>query len=404
MPIICRLPGGSKGNGSGSSDLQLNIFTQPDEPETKDGIWVQRSNTHKKIVVDNLISASGEWSDMSTAPISFDNTKPVLLNGNIIAFDHACNLWTFDGTAWTQIGNNSAGISGQLCTLNNVLYCASGWGPLDSTGENWGPALFRWTGSDWTKIVNISVSDSDTIYVNSCVVHNGYIYMFKMVTNSNGIQSTQLLRSNGSSFTSVASSSYIVGVKGNGVVFNSKIYWLGDYANSDYTIEINPCMITSTGSNISVPSANDTPFSSSNSMMWSANVFDNIIHTFVSVSSNVYKHYTFDGNTWTKLFDMTHTIQMYLCAYNTRLYAFGSNQIMYYSKTHDKYPAHTLILQIADTHDGPYLTSLVDVSSIVTNGRFLTNFNDVFFVGESGLETTDPIYYGDGSKWVKFKN
>ena len=180
------------------------------------------------------------------------------------------------------------------------------------------------------------------------------------------------------------------------------IYWLGDYMYGDGSVDVPICLFTYNGSSLSLPSSNNTPFSSS--ALWYPYVFDNIVHAFVLVSKNTYKHYTFDGSTWTKLFDMTHTIQMYLCAYNTRLYAFGSNQIMYYSKTHDKYPEHTLILQIADTHDGPYSAALVNVSSIVSNGRFLTNFNDVFFVGESGLETTDPIYYGDGSKWVKFKN
>ena len=142
MPVICRLPGGSQGSDGGSSDLQLNIFTQPDEPETKDGIWVQKANSHKKIVVDNLISTSGEWSDKSITPFTFDAySRPVLLGEKIVAFDGANNLWSFDGTTWTKIGDNSSGGFGQLCVLNNTLYAICDSFSLDSTGSNFGYAL-----------------------------------------------------------------------------------------------------------------------------------------------------------------------------------------------------------------------------------------------------------------------
>ena len=409
MPVICRLPGGSKGSGESSSDLQLNIFTQPDAPETKDGIWVQRSNTHKKIVVDNLISASGEWTDMSKIPFTTmkNMLSPVLYNSNIVMFDSSNNLWSFNGSTWTKIGDDSVYVTGVLCVLNNTLYCISDWAQLDSTGNNWGPALFKWTGTAWSKIVNIPISDTDILFLCSCTVMNGYMYILKQVTNtSTYVTTTQLLRSSGSSFTTVATNSYAIDPQsGNGVSLNNKLYWLGEYYDSNNSsTNVSKCMITSTGSALSLPSSNNTPFWSS--AQWRAAVFDSIIHAFVKVASNDYEHYTFDGSTWTKLFDMNNLGWMYLCAFNARLYAFsnpGTNS-MYYSKTHDKYPEHTLILQIADSHDGPYETALVNTSSLVTNGRFVTKFNDVFFVGESGLETADPIYYGDGSKWVKFKN
>ena len=79
---------------------------------------------------------------------------------------------------------------------------------------------------------------------------------------------------------------------------------------------------------------------------------------------------------------------------------------MYFSKTHEKHDPYTLVLQISNSHDGPYSTAFVNASSLITgeNNRFVSNFDDVFFIGEDGIDTTDPIYYGDGTKWVKFKN
>ena len=404
MPVICRLPGGSQGSDSGSSDLQLNIFTQPDEPETKDGIWVQKANSHKKIVVDNLISTSGEWSDKSTTPFTFDAySRPVLLGDKIIAFDSANNLWSFDGTTWTKIGDNSSGGFGQLCVLNNTLYAICDSFSLDSTGSNFGHALIKWTGSTWVRAGTLPSSDTDMPEPESCVVYNNYIYMLSLSYNSStGTNQTKLLRSNGSTFSTVATYNYTVYAKGNGVAFNSNIYWLGNYTNNS-SVDITCCMLTSNGSSITFPSTNNTVFGSVDTF-WYPEVFDSIIHLLSYPASGGYGHYTFDGSTWTKMFDMGSVSSMDLCVYNTRLYAMGGNTIMYYSKTHEKYDPHTLILQIADTHDGPYTTALVKTSDIIPNSRFITNFDDVFFVGESGLETTDPIYYGDGSKWVKFKN
>ena len=127
MPVICRLPGGSQGSGGGgSSDLQLNIFTQPDEPETKDGIWVQKANSHKKIVVDNLISTSGEWSEISTAPLTFRTyqARSVLFNNKIVTFNTGCDLWSFDGSTWTLMyRHGDEWVDGQLAVINNTLYC-----------------------------------------------------------------------------------------------------------------------------------------------------------------------------------------------------------------------------------------------------------------------------------------
>lgn len=401
MPVICRLPGGS-GNGSGeTSELSLNIFTQPDEPEIKDGLWIQRANSHKKIVVDNLISTSGEWSNIYDAPFKFEAVKPALYNGQIMAFDSSYNLWAFDGSTWTQVGSDSSNIYGPLCVVNNALFCVCSNAQLDSEGYTYGPAIFKWNGTTWTKTANIPVSDMDMISVDSCVVYNNYIYMFKIVTNSSaGNQTTQLMKTNGSSFSTAASSNYVIYSYGHGVALNDTIYWLGYYFNSSSTVDISLCLITSNGRTITLPSTNNTPFTS---VAWNTDVFDSIIHGILHVS-DVYMHYTFDGTTWTKLFDMSQTYETYPCAYNTRLYILGNTKYMYYSKTHEKYEPHTLILQIADTHDGPYVTALVKTSDVVENSRFLTNFNDVFFVGDSGLETTDPIYYGNGTKWIKFKN
>ena len=71
------------------------------------------------------------------------------------------------------------------------------------------------------------------------------------------------------------------------------------------------------------------------------------------------------------------------------------------AKTYDPY---TLIIQRGDTNNGVYITAFADMSVIAgSNNRFQTGFDDAWYFGASAFETT-PIYYGNGSSWVKFKN
>ena len=53
MPTINRLPIGGGASSSGAAGL--NIFTQPNEPEKKDGIWIQTGNQYEKIITDARI-------------------------------------------------------------------------------------------------------------------------------------------------------------------------------------------------------------------------------------------------------------------------------------------------------------------------------------------------------------
>lgn len=51
MPAINKLPVG----GASSGAAGLNIFTQSNEPEKKDGIWIQTGNQYEKIITDARI-------------------------------------------------------------------------------------------------------------------------------------------------------------------------------------------------------------------------------------------------------------------------------------------------------------------------------------------------------------
>ena len=398
MPISCKLAGGSGGSNSGDG-ASLNIFTQPNEPDIKDGIWIKKTNSHKKIVVDNRISTEGEWSNIITdCPLRIvQNAKPVIY-GNTIAVvaDDDTGLWTFDGETWTNIGGKPPiGYNGVSIVLNNILYFLGGYGDLYEQGIEMDKGICKWDGMKWTGATSLPF---EMTYRFGIAVYNGYIYC---LTPDFTNEKTYLWRSSGSGFTKVATMNYVVSNVSGGFVYNNKIYWILNYYDSSSTYY--QVMATCNGSSVTL-NAGSIPFIKNDTLI-SGVLYNDVIHTILKFyNTGEYKHYKYDGSTWTYMFTMPG--EMFLCPFNTRLYAFGGIQRMYFSKTHEKYDPHTLVLQISSSHDGPYSTAFVNTSSFITgeNNRFVSNFDDVLFIGEDGIDTTDPIYYGDGTKWVKFKN
>lgn len=403
MPLSCKLAGGSGGSGTGDG-TSLNIFTQPNEPDIKDGIWVKKMNTHKKIVVDNRISSEGEWSDIITdCPISIGHSsRPVFYGNDIVSVsDNGTGMYAFDGTSWTKIADQPP--IGTRCTpmvLNETLYVLGGNGGLYDQGIEYGKGFCKWNGTSWTGSTSLPFDFNNQL---GFAVYNGYMYCLEPdYTNIK----TYLWRSNGNGFTKVSTINCVV-MDGEAFVYNNKIYWVMSYytnnsSGSAYS-DAYGVLCTCNGSTITLNVGN-TPITSTSSTgsLISATAYDEYVHSIFSIGG--YKHYKYDGSTWTNMFSMPGS--MWLCPFNTRLYAFGETQRMYFSKTHEKYDPHTLVLQISDSHDGPYQTAIINASSVITgeNNRFVSNFDDAFFIGEDGIDTTDPIYYGNGTQWVKFKN
>ena len=72
------------------------------------------------------------------------------------------------------------------------------------------------------------------------------------------------------------------------------------------------------------------------------------------------------------------------------------------------YDPNTIILYKGDQHNGTYLTAIADTSSIIDDGnnnnRFISGFDDAVYFADSAFDWGAPMYYGDGSQWIKFKN
>lgn len=140
-------------------------------------------------------------------------------------------------------------------------------------------------------------------------------------------------------------------------------------------------------------------------------------------SGNVYtSHYIWNksSDTYTdigKLYDYgnankktLYTKNNYL-AYIGSIYTSASNDTSYYlykyTTPENVYDSQTLIIQKGYTNDGKYITNIADTSAIEgdgANNRFPSGFDDCFYFADSAFDWDAPMYYGDGTQWIKFKN
>lgn len=98
-------------------------------------------------------------------------------------------------------------------------------------------------------------------------------------------------------------------------------------------------------------------------------------------------------------------------AYIGSIYTSASNDTSYYlykyTTPENVYDSQTLIIQKGYTNDGKYITNIADTSAIEgdgANNRFPSGFDDCFYFANTAFDWSAPMYYGDGTQWIKFKN
>ena len=92
----------------------------------------------------------------------------------------------------------------------------------------------------------------------------------------------------------------------------------------------------------------------------------------------------------------------------------GTKTINTYQLSPNVYSPQTLILQRNTSENGTYRTGIFDLNSVVDKSlqpliegdanRCLYGFNDCYYFADTAFDWTAPMYYGDGTQWIKFKN
>ena len=375
-----------------------------DEPEKKDGIWVQTNNQYENIYLHEKYAnyATGVWSPVSTLPYEFNRGSAVVYNNELHIlggdFGNGNEKYThyhykWNGSTWVNVDTLPYRIVGNYHAVvyNNEMHLiGNSYSSFDVDYH------YKWNGSTWVQLNNTAfssgsfvvydnsiygicrTSDADNLYkwnsINDTwdrvhylphgiwqdsipVIYNGEIHVFDncYYYESGSHQTTKHYKWNGSTWEFVGSTPYYFGI-GSAVVYNNELHFLGG--------------------------------GSSNS------------------GQSTHYHYKWNGSTWSSVSTLPCKLyDGFAVVYN------GGIHIGQIDKTHCQfqspekvYEPNTLIInKSTSTGTGKYCTMICS-PAIKNNQRFLTGFDDVFYFADTAFDWNAPMYYGNGSQWIKFKN
>ena len=190
---------------------------------------------------------------------------------------------------------------------------------------------------------------------------------------------------------------------GSAVVYNGEIHILGSAGNrtSHYKWD------GSTWTSVST-----LPFSF---YYGSAVVYNGEIHILGGNGGSSISHYKWNGSSWAKVSTLPYIFyEGSAVVYDKSIYIIGtiggtkidSKSYVAFTFPEKPFNPYTLIIQRGNTSSGVYQACLVNTFDDIVgeNNRLLTGFDDIWYFLETKLDTSSPVYYGDGTKWIKFKN
>lgn len=369
------------------------------EPEKKDGIWIKTNNQYEHILINQKYSnyQSGVWSN--DTPIPYDYYYAV------------CNI-SYNNAIYT------IGVNGIVCKYSNGV-----WTRYTATF----PELS--SGGKFAAIYNdkLYLANKDIVYVyNDITTYNksipiGYdidgdaialfIYNNSIYCMGYGDPYMVTYKINTNTDTATKITNYVNRCDGDWIdigIINGHIYII--YGWTLYLVDnIDDIKNTSIHAKLTIPG-----LSNYKSTPGGTCFKDNMMHIFYDKY-----HYVTNGNTLTQICTLPNNHLHYYsngCVFHDDIHLIGGNINHTYGATitdHIKfqspekvYSPNTLIINRGNSNSGVYLTAINDNSEVIkgNNNRFVSGFDDCFYFADSAFDWNSPMYYGDGSRWIKFKN
>lgn len=379
--------------------FKSNVFMQETEPETKEGIWLQGDKLVDKIeVVDNLLSADGEWdlTLKATIPTDIENNRA----GACAVGDY---IYIFGGTNTSDIYKyNIVEDSYEKLEVENppsFFYCGitSVGTDIYIVGSHVAPSsaidLYKFDTLTNTS-TNLGRIPND-IDGGDCVAINNIIYIFA------GTKSVNKYDINTNEYTKLAD--VPENMRGMKVCTDGiDIYLFGGY-DTQHAYKYN--VSTDTYSPI-----DDVPYNNRTCRCIGLNA-NMYIFGGNEDTNDSYKCYRYDtiSNEYIQLDDIPNKYSRGALALadtsdTFSFYLFGGDtvpdKLQIYRIPTKTFSDNTIIV---DQSTDLYKTQIYANENI--KGRLLYGFNDVYYnTTENGLNNILPTYYGTGTEWIKFKN
>ena len=397
----------------------LNVFTQETEPETKEGVWIQTANPHQSVAVgstkyENSVGYDGvEWEKLYDG--SFPYGYPSGYRVPLVVFDNkiyqlnayntdptVINIYDINTGSWTQTFSNIGGYprGGSISYSAAVVYKNEIHilgGVYRGTDTSYSKYHYKYDGTSWS-----NVSTLPYIFSGGCaIVYRNEIHI---LGSRDGSYSTCHYKYDGKSWSKVSTLPYGF-YFGSAVVYNDEIHILGTM-NSSHSKDHYKYDGTSWSKVSTLPY---------NFYDGSAVVYHNEIHILGGRYAPESKyHYKFDGTSW----ESVTTLPYQFCdggavVYNDEIHIVNSSTSPYQfhyrirgkSAIESCNGTKIAIYQNPSNAAGVYATNFISGVPITgENNKFPFGFDDVYYIDDSGNVEESPTYYGNGTRWIKFKN
>lgn len=411
--------GGNFGDGNGG---KLNIYTQLAEPAKKEGIWVKTEQKYSKIVNDLELWFSNAWNDETLktyapiprtflkgdcASVGTDIYLPAGCDNT--STDHSNSLFHKYNTLtneWTQLSSTPASVMyHQTVSIGNFVYFIGG---ITSTGDL-GTTMYKYdtVNNTWTKLTNIPFTCR--LHCANAVGSNIY------VTGGNGSSGTEKMHYKYDTLTDAWTklTDVPIGItSASSDVVGTKIYYFGGIgSSSSFNATYSYDTLTNTWTKLT-----NVPYNHYNGSCSAVGTDIYLTGSSYYVDTSDKSHakgfckYSTLTDTWTKLDDLsTMTYYHCSCVVNGNMYILGGyynpTKVRAFNSTSKIYEDRTLVLYKTNSYLGVYMVELITPQKGYTgvNTRILSGFDNVYMYLNGTLQQNLETYYGDGTKWVKFK-
>ena len=395
-------------SGDESSALSLNVFTQETEPETKDGVWIQTTNSHQSVsittteIVESSESETIEWEPNINLPYDFKNGSAVVYNNEIHILggendkvNTGIYHYKFDGAKWSKVST----LPYKFCSGSAVVYNNE----IHILGSSASSILYKYhykfDGTTWSKASTLPYDFHSGI----AVVYNNEIHILSSSANSRLYKDHY--KFDGAKWSRASTLPYAF-YYGSAVVYNNEIHILGggNTSTRKYHYKFD-------GTTWSKVSTLPYDFYRCAPVVYNNNEIHILGGGTTKVNTGTY-HYKFDGAKWSKVSTLPYDFKNgSVVIYNGKIHILGgSNSLIkdctYTLSSIDNVNASKIVIYQNPSNDtGIYATNFISGVPITgENNKFPSGFDNVYYIDDFGNMEKSPIYYGDGTQWIKLKN
>ena len=367
----------------GTGACELNIFTQTEEPSTKDGIWLKTSNTYDDVL--NISDTPNTYTQMADIPYEFYDGSVVSVGSNIYLLggfaknNHQKN-YKYDTTTGNYTRKSSIPYEfydGSAVSVGSNIYLLGG---TDGKTTNY---KYDTTTNYYTSKSSIPYE----FYMGSAVAIGNNIYLLGGV--SGAYKKNYKYDTTTDTYTKMADIPYSFD-SGSAVAIGNDIYILGgDYSKTNnYKYDT----LTDTYTQMA-----DIPYDFGGSAV----AIGNCIYILGGYSGKT-TNYKYDTttNTYTKMADIPYEFyQSSAIAIGNNIYLLGGNGDR--TKNYKYYAINICKNSILFLYDNMSFKYKTKIFNTPYGGLNYINFDSVITTDENGNNTNVETYIGNGTSWNK---